>query len=462
MNAALLFLNFTRMVAGPAVVRKLINLFGFLTDPFLPLDFNTIRHEAELRGGSLWQIDSNANPVPDEEASMLQLLRALMDSYEAQAHNLLIPKYVVREQIFGWAVSGLRINKYIHENPQVLSVSIKRPLIITGLWRTGTTLLHSLLSLDPACRSFQLWEMMKPIPPPEPKTYSSNPRIHEAHVDISFIEHLTSHAHKHIHNLTVTSPEECTFMFFNDLVIFQYYLTEVLPGYCQHLVEKHDMASSYSFYRRALQVLSSKFDPKDHLTLKSPFPHLWNLPILLSTFPDACVVICHRHPLEVVPSTISLNSSFMSSMWKNYTANKAANRILDITAAGANGAVKFRQSLEPQVESQHFFDVYFDEFVNKPEDIVKRIYDHFGYEYTQAFDERVKDWLKNNTHMPSKKHEYSLSEFGLESDQVQQHFSYYLSKHFPNQETKTEAKKHTSDHINHRILTTTSSLEVQK
>jgi Sulfotransferase family len=43
---------------------------------------------------------------------------------------------------------------------------IEKPLFATGEPRSGTTLLHALLSVDPNGRSLRFWEVMYPSPPP--------------------------------------------------------------------------------------------------------------------------------------------------------------------------------------------------------------------------------------------------------------------------------------------------------
>ena len=43
---------------------------------------------------------------------------------------------------------------------------IERPMFVTGEPRTGTTLMHALMSVDPAARALRFWEVMYPTPPP--------------------------------------------------------------------------------------------------------------------------------------------------------------------------------------------------------------------------------------------------------------------------------------------------------
>jgi hypothetical protein len=53
---------------------------------------------------------------------------------------------------------------YLKKAPEVLVIPIKSPVFVFGLGRSGTTLIHRLLSLDPAVRSPKLWELMMPVP----------------------------------------------------------------------------------------------------------------------------------------------------------------------------------------------------------------------------------------------------------------------------------------------------------
>lgn len=44
---------------------------------------------------------------------------------------------------------------------------IERPMFATGEPRSGTTLMHALMSVDPDARALRFWEVMHPSPPPE-------------------------------------------------------------------------------------------------------------------------------------------------------------------------------------------------------------------------------------------------------------------------------------------------------
>ena len=53
--------------------------------------------------------------------------------------------------------------KHHMDNPKVSELPVTRPLLLIGLPRTGTTLLHRLLSLNPMSRTLRNWECCKPV-----------------------------------------------------------------------------------------------------------------------------------------------------------------------------------------------------------------------------------------------------------------------------------------------------------
>ncbi len=55
-----------------------------------------------------------------------------------------------------------------HERLDLGAEPVEHPLFVTGAPRSGTTLLHALLSVDPAARALRFWEVMHPSPPPGP------------------------------------------------------------------------------------------------------------------------------------------------------------------------------------------------------------------------------------------------------------------------------------------------------
>ena len=61
-------------------------------------------------------------------------------------------------------VTRLRANAWFHRHPEILDEQLPPPVVILGLARTGTTLLHRLLASDPRIYSAAWWECRFPVP----------------------------------------------------------------------------------------------------------------------------------------------------------------------------------------------------------------------------------------------------------------------------------------------------------
>ena len=73
--------------------------------------------------------------------------------------------------IFNWHLGNrLRLVELFKQRPGLLDVKVERPIIITGLFRTGTTYLHNLLASHPQSRAPLYWELMHPCPAVDPRT----------------------------------------------------------------------------------------------------------------------------------------------------------------------------------------------------------------------------------------------------------------------------------------------------
>ena len=75
-----------------------------------------------------------------------------------------------RAVLFGYlaryAANRLLIQDTLRRHPQILSERIDRPVIVTGLPRSGTTHLVNLLAADARFHSLPLWESYEPVPLP--------------------------------------------------------------------------------------------------------------------------------------------------------------------------------------------------------------------------------------------------------------------------------------------------------
>jgi len=106
----------------------------------------------------------------------------------------------------------LRIEETFRRHPEIADVRLPRIVRIGGFPRSGTTLLHQLMSMGPSRRALLRWELVAPLPPPEAATYNDDPRI--AKVSAA-LDALRGSELERMHWVEATEPEECTWGFFD-------------------------------------------------------------------------------------------------------------------------------------------------------------------------------------------------------------------------------------------------------
>jgi len=86
--------------------------------------------------------------------------------------------------------------------------------------------------------------------------------------------------------------------------------------------------------------------------------------------------------------------------------------------------LKFRE----EYDSSRYQDVNYESFIENPIETVKAIYSKFGYEYSQEFEDRMKEYLRKNRQGAKGRNSYSLSDYGLSQEQVVKEFLPYMKK----------------------------------
>src|SRR5690606_40256741 len=94
-------------------------------------------------------------------------LERLLDAYRREAHLTTLGRITVREMLVSLLENLLHIEAERAADASIESRPIAAPVFIIGLPRTGTTLLHGLMSQDPANRVPLTWEVMFPARRPD-------------------------------------------------------------------------------------------------------------------------------------------------------------------------------------------------------------------------------------------------------------------------------------------------------
>jgi hypothetical protein len=351
-------------------------------------------------------------------------LRILLESLEKEANLNFVGRSLLRRYCIRLLVNRLRLQDDFKRHPEILQVPIQRPLFILGLPRTGTTLLHNLLSQDPSSRWLHLWELISPSPPPEPETRETDPRIEAAEKIVKRINFLFpkwSAAFSAAHYVSPKGPEECNQLFEHEFASILFGLRANVVTYLAWLGAQA-MVAPYRFYRQQLQLLGWHWSG-DHWVLKAPV-HLFNLDALLTVFPDACIVQTHRDPLKVLPSACSLYAIVRGVYTDRVDLRGISEQLLNLLANGLEREMQVRES----ALAEQFYDVNYSTLVQDPIGTVRRLYEYFGYTFNPRMEENLNRWISENPQHKQGIHRYSLEQFGLEPKVVNRRFVNYRQR----------------------------------
>jgi hypothetical protein len=226
-----------------------------------------------------------------------------------------------------------------------------------------------------------------------------------------------------IHPLSATGPEECIFLFQNTFMSVVFDAYSEVPDYIAWLLHQ-DLTPAYRYYQQQLQLLQWQW-PGTHWVLKSP-QHLFFLDVLLTVFPDACVVQTHRDPATALASLCSL----MATARRLYSDRVVEQRLGASCLATWGTALDRMLHVREATDPARFYDLQYEDLLADPIAAVSRIYAHFGYAVTPGMEAGMQRWLAAHPQHQHGVHRYSLTQSGLDCATVARRCAAYLQR-FP-------------------------------
>ncbi len=387
--------------------------------PRRPLDGAALIERAERRVGSAdWGDDEFAG---DRVAGDLAML---LDSVARDVPLTRLGQAVLRDTIEDGLRLRLGIRAEAARHPELVGRAVRRPMVITGLHRTGTTFLHRLLCLDPAATWLPAWMTFYPLPLPPPSEVAAARRrsILWTRARVA-LYHLISPAARTIHPLGAELPEEESVFF--RAAFRSYYWHARLPV-IRHLdwIEGQDHRPDYRRLRTLLLLVQSLL-PGERWVLKAPM-HLEALDALLDTFPRAVVVQVHRDPVRAVPSFISM----VESLYALGVENPRRAEWIESLVGRCERAVRHGAAVRAAADRRRFLDLHFQDLVGDPIAAVTRVYGHFGLPLGAAFRRRLDAFLATRERRrPPRRHRYSPAQYGLDAEVLRARFRSYVHRH---------------------------------
>jgi hypothetical protein len=329
--------------------------------------------------------------------------RRLCGSLEDEARLHLPGRLRTRGEIQLVLQNRLRMVDLWKREPAVLREAVRAPIVVTGLGRSGTTLLHELLACDADNRPPLLWELLHTVPYDE----ASGDVCDD---EIKLMDEIVP-AFTAMHENGGRLPTECIFAFAHQ---FSSDLYTGLYNVSEYTVWRSgiDQTPIYDWHKRHLQTLQWVAGrPTPRWVVKAP-SHLSALPLLFSTYPDARVVMTHRDPLRVIGSLSDLMAT-LHYMHSDYVDHAL---LVEFMAMGLEMQMDHVAAERDAgaVPNDQITDVVYKELVAQPVATIERLYAAWDLPVTPAFRAALDAYLAARHTDRTPAHDYSFADTGLD------------------------------------------------
>lgn len=344
-------------------------------------------------------------------------LHALAAAVRASPVISFVGRFAVQRQVLRALSTRLRRRALEARDPDHFTTPLRRPLIIVGLPRSGTTALHRLLAQAEDAHALPFWQMRNPYPP----TRGRDRRRAELLTDLKRIKKMAPELDRK-HFLDADEPEECLMLFDETFVSLSFWV--MMPVWDQlDWLLRQDAGPAYQIYRRHLQHFQQEV-PDRRLVLKAPV-HTPFLGELLAAVPEAAVVQTHRDPVEVCSSVNSLFYTMHSLTSRDVDVPRLSARNLDLLAELTRRNMAARDQLPPG----RVLDVQYEDLRKDPLGTVQSIHATLDLPFTAASEARLRAHIDARPQHRFGAHPCSAEELGMDPAEIRQRFSAYIERH---------------------------------
>lgn len=352
-------------------------------------------------------------------------LGILARSLDTEANLNAFGRGAWHDRILNFLMGRLRAQYWFNRHPEILEEEILAPVVIIGLTRTGTTLLHRLLASDTRFYSTAWWEARFPVPAAD--DIQGDKRIEVAKAEVAAILEANPELAA-IHPWDAMGADEDNHLLDPTLMSTTHEALACIPTYHAWIADQ-DLRPAYRYWKKMLQLVQWQkkqrgLPPAERWVLKTPV-HLGYVDILAEMFPDSSFIQTHRDPLSTIPSYASMVHSLWVGMSVTADPIEAGRQSSATLERNLNRCMRARDALP----KERFFDVDFRETVSDPIGLAERIYAHLQIPMTPLALSQIQTYMKNNPREKRPAHHYTLEQFGFTEEEIKRRFRAYRERH---------------------------------
>ena len=347
----------------------------------------------------------------------------LLDSVKHEAQLNAAGEFSATKMFHHVLRDRLYTQMWFKRHPEILARPLKNPVVIVGPMRSGTTRLHRLLAADQRFAHLRSFETISPVPRPEfeqvlaGEAEDFRPKLAAR---ILKVARLANPRTLSIHPTGAYEPEEELGLVAASMYGMKWEAQWNVPSYAEWCHEE----SAIPAYRHMANLLrligwSQQESSLRPWILKTP-QHMLDLPALLEVCPDARLIFTHRDPKQVVGSAASLawNQTIIYS--DHNDPAQTGRDWLDKTAT----MIARMRAARDAIPRERMIDVQYEDMETDWRGTMERVYRFLDLEMEPAVA-GMEDYLDRSARLKRHPHRYSLAEFGLREDEVNERFADY-------------------------------------
>lgn len=348
-------------------------------------------------------------------------LRMILSDLDAENRHGKMGKQAVLAQIVMNLTARLIAQKSFKDHPELQQTAPVKPVFIIGTPRSGTTVLHRLITKDPGVQTLPYWLGNAPIPRPPREQWGDNPWYQL--VEKEYVQKLQQSRPEvlDLHPMRADKPEECSWLIEQNFWGATFFSAMKTPAYTRWALDA-DARPYYEYFRRTLNVISN--GDRRPWMLKNP-AHMFAIDALMAVFPDARIVQTHREPVTGLAST----SNLLWTMRKDLEPSLTPKEVGELTLKTWGRGLNMMEIARRKYDEKQFFDVHMLETRNDPLGTMKRIYEYFDM---PIMSETLLGWQVELERDPNQEHsigKYKAEDFGLNKHNVPEYIGAYAERY---------------------------------
>ena len=453
--------------------------FVQLTHPEYPCAITAFNFAVRALSLSEWLLPLNIHYVlakASESTKLVQFgktgdpwflhLRQLLGAIESEADLSPIGRFMAQQQTIKSLEQRAKIVRLLGYRPEILQEPLKPPLIITGMPRTGTTLLHNLLTLSghPEVQHLTYAATLQPAAAASgPEHEAARTEVEQAVMFMQWMRPLFSFSS--MHEMEAGLPHEELHLQALSFAAMLFESQYHIPSYGRMYENETDHTRSYWYVRELLQLrqhlhreaereqrgqrgpaqpgtpegtgtgtgahTQADTSPRTWV-LKSPM-HLESSDALLHAFPEGFTLVrMHRDPFRVVLSLATM-LAYIQALQSD---RPKPRRVLEYWVGRLERMLRKADADDERLRGApnvQVVDLSYDELVDDPAGIAERCLASAGLQVGAEVRSQLQAYVSAHPRNATGggRFRYSLDVFGskLTEAQIRQRFLFYTEKH---------------------------------